>query len=80
MPRTKEISWHYACDALNHHHDGLQGAYLSVDKGDPCDTRRGTVVNDQADADEVARQAGWQLAHGGRQTFCPRCTGRGGAA
>ena len=78
MPRTRTVTWTYDCDALGcgNHWPGGPG-YLEVHRGDRCDTARGTEVRDQVDADAVARQAGWQLTHGGRQVFCPSCVGGG---
>lgn len=77
MPRTRHVTWTYSCDELgcgDHWPDGP--GHLDVSRGDHVETGRGTVVHDQADADAVARQAGWKL---GRNVLCPSCTAGGGS-
>jgi hypothetical protein len=75
MSRTRTVIWVYACDATMP--DGRPGCLagdLEVFSGQACNTGRGTVVHDQADADAVARQAGWKL---GRVVLCPQHAGGG---
>lgn len=70
MGREKIVLWAYACDRHSEHH--RMHSLLEVHKGEACNTRRGTVVHDQADADEVARVAGWTVHPKG--LACPQCT------
>lgn len=74
MAVTRCVTWVYDCDATTA--DGRPGCgrELEVSRGDECDTGRGTVVYDQADAHAVARQAGWTL---GRVVLCPTHAGGG---
>ncbi len=73
MPRSRTTIYVYRCDATTQ--DGrpacLEGD-LEVWREQSCNTGRSTVVHDQADADAVARQAGWTL---GRVVLCPAHAG-----
>ncbi len=73
MPRIRTVIWVYSCDATLP--DGRAGCLegdLEVFKGAACNTGHGTVVHDHADADAVARQAGWTL---GTVVLCPAHAG-----
>lgn len=78
MPRHRTVAWTYECDDRQLVELGqtvhLQG--LTVRRGDRCSTGRSTVVNDQGDADAVARQQGWTV---GRRVLCPIHAGGDGA-
>lgn len=69
MPRTRLVIWRYECDfvlavsCLNQ---------LVLYRGQGCNTGRGTIIHDQADADAVARQDGWTV---GRHVYCPNHAG-----
>jgi len=71
MARTVIKEWRYECD-----HFGVPCSdNLVLRLGDRCNTGRGTVIHDQADADAAARQDGWTV---GKYVFCP--VHAGGAA
>jgi hypothetical protein len=69
MGRTVAKAWRYSCDHV-HPTTGQFDCHLQVDvrTGQACNTGRGTVVNDQADADAAMRADGWTV---GRRVLCP---------
>jgi hypothetical protein len=74
MPRTRIVSWIYECDALGHNDlpvGDVPHASLQVDKGAHLATGRGTVIREQADADDWIRRQGWTIS--ARRVLCPAC-------
>lgn len=81
MPRWRDVTWTYQCDRTgpdDHPRDEAgrpdDGPMLTVSKGDHRPTGRSLVVNDQSDADAVARREGWSV---GRHVLCPQHAGGG---